>query len=92
MSNQNNNNINQEQNKDNLFRAESTIDEGKNIILMKKGDYSVHILIEEIKSLIQIKEDQLPYPIIKLTCFNKSKHTDKTKIPVVLLIGELFFN
>ena len=81
MSNQNNNNINQEQNKDNLFRAESTIDEGKNIILMKKGDYSVHILIEEIKSLIQIKEDQLPYPIIKLTCFNKSKRTDKTKIP-----------
>ena len=81
MLNQNENEINQEQNKDNILRADSTINEGRNIILMKKGDYSVHILIEEIKSLVQINPDHLPYPIIKLTCFNKSKRTEKTKAP-----------
>ena len=79
MSNQNNQN--EEQNKDNLMRADTTINEGKNIILMKKGDYSIHILIEEIKSLLQIDPDHLPYPIIKLTCFNMSKRTEKTKAP-----------
>jgi hypothetical protein len=81
MSNENNQNQNEEQNKDNLIRTDSTINEGKNIILMKKGDYSVHILIEEIKSLLQIDAEHLPYPIIKLTCFNKSKRTEKTKAP-----------
>ena len=60
----------------------STIDEGKNIFLMKKGDYSVHILVEEVKSLIKISENHNPYPIVKLTVFNKSKRTEKTKIDV----------
>ena len=68
-------------NNNNLSRTDSTIDEGKKIILMKKGDYSVHILLEEVKSLIQINPDHLPYPIIKLTCFNQSKRTEKTKMP-----------
>ena len=43
---------NNKNNTQNISRANSTINEGKNIILMKKGDYSIHILIEEIKSLI----------------------------------------
>ena len=28
-----------------LLRSTSTVNEGQNIILMKKGDYSVHILV-----------------------------------------------
>ena len=78
MSNQNENS---DRNKEALSRADSNIDEGKKIILMKKGDYSVHILLEEVKSLLQISEEHLPYPIIKLTCFNQSKRTEKTKMP-----------
>ena len=74
------NNIDDPDEKDSLIRASSTIDEGKNIVLMKKGDYSVHILVEEVKSLIQISENHNPYPIVKLTVFNKSKRTEKTKI------------
>ena len=76
--------INNEQDddlKENIIRTKSGFNEGKNIILMKKGDYSVHILIEEVKSLMQLSPDHLPYPIIKLTCFNKSKRTEKTKLP-----------
>ena len=69
--------INEEKSQDSI----STINEGNNIILMKKGDYSIHILIEEVKSLLQNNEDHLPYPIIKLTCFNQSKRTEKTKVP-----------
>ena len=64
-----------------LLRRDSTINEAKNLVLMKKGDYSVHILVEEVKSLEQKKEDQLPYPIVKLTVFNQSKRTEKTKLP-----------
>ena len=75
--------INNEQSElnENIIKTKSTINEGRNIVLMKKGDYSVHILIEEIKSLIQISDSHLPKPIIKLTCFGQSKRTEKTKIP-----------
>ena len=66
--------------KESLMKEPSNIDESKNIFLMKKGDYSVHILIEEIKSLIQLNENQNPYPIVKLTVFNQSKRTEKTKM------------
>ena len=80
MSKENENKINEEE--DNaLLRRETTINEGKNIVLMKKGDYTVHILIEEVKSLLQISENHLPYPIVKLTVFNQTKRTDKTKMP-----------
>ena len=48
-------------------------------ILMKKGDYTVHILIEEVKNLISANENLLPYPIVKMTCFDKSQRTKKTK-------------
>ena len=51
------------------------------LIIMKKGDYTVHVLIEDIKNLPQIKGDQLPYPVVKITCFGKTKRTEKTKIP-----------
>ena len=37
---------------------------------MKKGDYSVHILVEEVKSLPQLNENHLLYLIVKLTVFN----------------------
>ena len=47
---------------------------------MKKGDYSVHILVEEVKSLPQLNENHLLYLIVKLTVFNQSKRTEKTKL------------
>ena len=82
MSDENENKINQDQDENSsLLRRDSTINEGKNLVLMKKGDYTVHILVEEVKSLPQISEDQLPYPIVKLTVFNQSKRTEKTKMP-----------
>ena len=80
MSKENENKINDDENKE-LLRRDSTINEGKNIVLMKKGDYTVHILIEEVKSLPQLSENHLPYPIVKLTVFNQSKRTEKTKMP-----------
>ena len=67
-------------NNSNLYPSK-IINESKNLCLMKKGDYSIHILVEEVKSLIQLEKDHLPYPIVKLTCFNKSQRTDKTKMP-----------
>ena len=80
MSNENENKLNEDGNNE-LLRRDSTINEGKNIVLMKKGDYSVHILVEEVKSLPQLSENHLPYPIVKLTVFNQSKRTEKTKMP-----------
>ena len=48
-------------------------------ILMKKGDYTVHILIEEVKNLLSANENLLPFPIVKMTCFETSQRTKKTK-------------
>ena len=47
------------------------------IILMQKGDYTVHILLEEIKNLIPIEENKLPTPIVKITCFNETKRSEQ---------------
>ena len=80
MSAENENRINGEENVS-FLRRDSTMNEAKNLVLMKKGDYTVHILIEEVKSLPQLSENHLPYPIIKLTVFNQSKRTEKTKVP-----------
>ena len=77
--------------KEDLMKEASTINEGQNIVLMKKGDYSVHILVEEIKSLIQISENHNPYPIIKLSVFNQSKRTEKTKIDCVNYVYDEHF-
>ena len=74
-----------------LLRSTSTVNEGQNIILMKKGDYSVHILVEEVKSLIQLDENHNPYPIVKLTVFNQSKRTEKTKTECVNYIYDEHF-
>ena len=65
----NNNNENKEE--------KSSENEQQKIILMKKGDYSVHIYLEELKNLIQISEDELPKPIVKIICFNQTKRTQK---------------
>ena len=84
MSNENESKQNEGENKgenNELLRRDSTINEGKNIVLMKKGDYTVHILVEEVKSLPQLNENHLPHPIVKLTVFNQSKRTEKTKMP-----------
>ena len=50
------------------------------IIEMKKGDYNVHILIEEVKNLISI-EDEPPVPRVKMTVFGKEQRTSKMKKP-----------
>ena len=75
------NNDQLEDSKDNIIQKKSTINEGKNIILMKKGDYSVHILIEEVKSLQCLSAGKIPKPVVKLTCFGQTKRTEKTKVP-----------
>ena len=51
------------------------------VIVMKKGDYTVHVLIEEIKNCIELKQDKLPYPVVKITCLDKSQRTEKTSLP-----------
>jgi len=51
------------------------------LITMKKGDYNVHILIEEVKNLIEIEEGELPVPRVKMTVFGKSQRTTKMKKP-----------
>jgi hypothetical protein len=61
-----------------IEQVKTNIKENPNsFFLMKKGDYSVHVLIEEIKNLCTIEENQLPKPIIKITCFNQTKRTSK---------------
>ena len=50
------------------------------VIIMKKGDYTVHVLIEEIKNCVEVKEDKLPFPIVKITCLGKSQRTQKMKL------------
>ena len=45
--------------------------------LMKKGDYTIHLLIEEVKNLVGKNADFLPKPVVKVTCLNESKRTSK---------------
>ena len=59
-------------------KTEEVTIKADNVVLMKKGDYSIHVLIEEIKNCTQIDEDHLPYPLVKVTCFERdSKRTEK---------------
>ena len=59
-------------------RVKTALQENPNsLYLMKKGDYTVHVLIEEVKNLSSRKENSLPKPIVKVTCFGKSKRTSK---------------
>ena len=51
----------------------------KELVIMKKGDYNVHILIEEVKNLIQIREGKIPVPRVKINVFDKSQRTSKMK-------------
>jgi len=61
-----------------IERVQTTLKENPNSLsLMKKGDYSVHVLIEEIKNLCSIKENRLPLPMVKITCLNQTKRTSK---------------
>jgi len=48
---------------------------------MRKGDYNVHILIEEVKNLISIEENKPPVPRVKMTVFGKEQRTSKMKRP-----------
>ena len=50
------------------------------IIELKKGDYNVHILIEEVKNLISL-DDEPPVPRVKMTVFGKEQRTSKMKKP-----------
>ena len=59
--------------------SNSSEDETKSITIMKKGDYTVHILVEEVQGIEQKIVDKLPKPMVKLTCFNESKRTTAVK-------------
>ena len=45
----------------------------------KKGDYSVHVFIEESKGLMPIEDGGTSNPVISVKCFGKSKCTKKLK-------------
>ena len=51
------------------------------LILLKKGDYSVHVLIEEVKNLLIIDESKLPTPVVKISCFDQTKRSEKPDSP-----------
>ena len=44
--------------------------------LMKRGDYTVHILIEEVKNILS-KTNKRPRPCIKISCLNQCKRVSK---------------
>ena len=45
----------------------------------KKGDYSVHVFVEETKGLIPLNNDSTTNPVVCIKCFGKSKSTKKLK-------------
>lgn len=45
--------------------------------VIKKGDYNIHVLIEQIKDCVGPKKDFLPSPVIKLKCFGQTQRTSK---------------
>ena len=78
MSDDKTENQNENTNEAIIERVKTTLKENPDSLhLMKKGDYSVHVLIEELKNLSTIKENHLPKPIVKVTCFNQTKRTSK---------------
>ena len=44
-----------------------------------KGDYRVHVFIEESKGLMPLTRDEILNPIISIKCFGKTKCTNKIK-------------
>ena len=66
-----------------MSKSDSQTDETKTITIMKKGDYSVHILVEEVQGIEQKVVDKLPKPMVKLTCFDESKRTSAVKNPCI---------
>ena len=64
----------------NQGQQEELLDE-QPLIEMKKGDYNVHILIEEVKNLVPVKENTPPVPRVKMTVFDKVQRTSKMKNP-----------
>ena len=52
---------------------------GNDIAIMRKGDYTIHVLIEKVQGIEQKIVDKLPKPMIKLTCFGESKRTPAVK-------------
>ena len=45
----------------------------------KKGDYNVHVFIEETKGLLPVNFNKSFNPVIVVTCFGKTKCTRKQK-------------
>jgi hypothetical protein len=44
--------------------------------LMKRGDYTVHVLIEEVKNIVTKTLDR-PRPCVKISCLNQCKRVSK---------------
>ena len=61
------------------------------LVIMKKGDYNVHILIEEVKNLLEIEDNCPPRPCVKMTVFGKSKRTPKVKPCDSYIFNEHFY-
>ena len=83
-----------DQNKDPKIKEVPVEEEEGKPVDMKKGDYQIHILVEEIKdakcttikgSAKDLEEGEVakpPVPVVKITCLGKSKRTQKPAGPV----------
>ncbi|MCQ2816272.1 MAG: hypothetical protein MJ252_03300 [archaeon] len=56
-------------------------EEPPQLVEMKKGDYTVHVLVEEIKNCVAIEADKRPFPRVKCTCLGKSNRTEEVPSP-----------
>ena len=57
--------------------TDTSSQQSKKLVLMKRGDYSVHVLIEELKNIEQTDENKLPKPVVKIICLDKDNRTEK---------------
>lgn len=51
---------------------------GDDVVKMKRGDYSVHVYIEQAKD-IKMDEGHTVDPLVQLTCLGEKKHTKSLK-------------
>ena len=71
----------QENEQDSILETKTTLEKEDIVFedtsfLMKRGDYTVHVLIEEVKNILS-KTRNRPRPCIKISCLNQCKRVSK---------------
>lgn len=59
--------------------GQGKVEKEKTFQSLKKGDYSVHVLIEEVRNLVTKDNTSLCSPVVKVSCFGDTKRTPKLK-------------